>query len=230
MVQFHQSYSYEDFIQGFRPSGQGFRLKNGLFYEFCEAARNDPGFSYVFVIDEINRGNLSKVFGEAMMLIEPDKRGPEWAIPLAYSETGEERFYVPDNLYLIGLMNTADRSLAMVDYALRRRFGFVDLTPQFDSDEFREYLGERGADAAFVETVVARMTGLNDRIAADLGNLGPGYRIGHSFFCSIAAGTKLDWTWYRSVIEGDVGPLLREYYFDDPRKADALVEELLRRD
>ncbi len=228
MVQFHQAYSYEDFVQGFRPSGQGFRLKNGLFYEFCDLARNDPGFKYVFVIDEINRGNLSKVLGEVMMLIEPDKRGPEWAIPLTYSESGADRFYVPENVYLIGLMNTADRSLAMVDYALRRRFGFVDLAPQFDSDQFRDFMEERGADQALIEMVVTRMSGLNARIAEDLTNLGPGYRVGHSFFCTVSAGTKLDWTWYRLVIEGEVGPLLREYYFDNPSKAEALLQELLR--
>jgi 5-methylcytosine-specific restriction protein B len=129
MVQFHQSYSYEDFIQGYRPSGTGFRLKNGIFYEFCEKAKSDPGDDYVFIIDEINRGNLSKVFGELMLLIEADKRGPEWGIPLTYSDDVNEAFYIPENLYLIGLMNTADRSLAMVDYALRRRFAFADLEP-----------------------------------------------------------------------------------------------------
>src|SRR5262249_23208527 len=152
---------------------------------FCDVARNDPANKYVFIIDEINRGNLSKVLGEAMMLIEPDKRGPEWAIPLAYSEAADNRFYVPENVYIIGLMNTADRSLAMVDYALRRRFGFFDLVPQFDSEEFRDYLEERGADRTFVETVVARMSALNVRIAEDIANLGPGYRIGHSFFCTV---------------------------------------------
>src|SRR5690606_1428410 len=124
MVQFHQSYAYEDFVQGWRPAeAGGFDLRNGIFYEFCErAAGDDPERPYVFIIDEINRGNLSKVFGELLMLIEGDKRGPDFAIPLTYSRAREERFYVPRNLYVLGMMNTADRSLAMVDYALRRRF------------------------------------------------------------------------------------------------------------
>jgi len=228
MVQFHQSYSYEDFIQGFRPSGQGFRLKNGLFFDFCVAAQNDPANKYVFIIDEINRGNLSKVFGEAMMLIEADKRGKEWAIPLAYSESTDPRFYIPENLYVIGLMNTADRSLAMVDYALRRRFGFVDLRPQFDSDEFRSYLEERKADQSFVETLIGRMTALNSQIEADTANLGSGYCIGHSFFCCIPDGVAVDSAWFNQIIESDIAPLLREYYFDNPARSDALIVELLR--
>jgi 5-methylcytosine-specific restriction protein B len=230
MIQFHQSYSYEDFIQGYRPSGQGFLRRNGLFYEFCSAAKDDIANKYVFAIDEINRGNLSKVFGEAMMLIEPDKRGRDWEIPLAYSDTSAERFYVPENVYLIGLMNTADRSLAMVDYALRRRFGFVDLVPRFDSEQFRDYLEENGAERGFIETLVARMTDLNKRIADDFANLGPGYRIGHSFFCQIPDGSKPDWLWYKQVVEADIGPLLREYYFDNPQNAADLLESLLRRD
>src|SRR6185437_12471547 len=230
MVQFHQAYSYEDFVQGFRPSGQGFRLKNGIFYEFCETARNDPANPYVFIIDEINRGNLSKVFGEVMMLLESDKRGPEWEMPLAYSESGAERFYVPSNVYLIGLMNTADRSLAMVDYALRRRFAFVDLKPAFDTEEFREYLEGNGADRQFIEALIQRMSALNQTIAADGANLGPGFCIGHSFFCSIPHGLKPDWTWFKGVIEGEIGPLLREYYFDNVKQVTVMLEDLLKQD
>ncbi len=134
MVQFHQSYAYEDFIQGWRPNGGGgFALRNGVFHEFCRRAQSRPGEPHVFVIDEINRGNLSKVFGELLLLIEGDKRGPEFAIPLTYAESASDTFYVPDNVFIIGLMNTADRSLAMVDYALRRRFAFVTLEPAFAS-------------------------------------------------------------------------------------------------
>ena len=119
-IQFHQSYSYEDFIEGYRPTAAGgFELKQGLFRVFCKKALDDPQNQYVLVIDEINRGNLSKIFGELLLLIEHDKRRPDYALNLAYSS---DRFYVPPNLYLIGLMNTADRSLALVDYALRRRF------------------------------------------------------------------------------------------------------------
>jgi len=231
MVQFHQSYSYEDFIQGFRPTGQGgFRLKNGLFHEFCALAKDDPGNKYVFAIDEINRGNLSKVFGEVMMLMEPDKRGAEWAIPLAYSESSADVFYVPENVYLIGLMNTADRSLAMVDYALMRRFSFVDLEPQFDSEQFRAHLEEKGADSAFTEMVIRRLTELNAQIAEDVTNLGPGYRIGHSYFCIGSSGLTPDWAWYKQVIEAEIAPLLRAYYFDNRKQVSALLDQLLRRE
>lgn len=119
MVQFHQSYSYEDFIMGFRPSTDGFELKRGAFYNFCKKAEIDGDNDYFFIIDEINRGNLSKIFGELFMLIENDKRGV--SLQLLYSD---EKFSVPKNIYIIGMMNTADRSLAMLDYALRRRFVF----------------------------------------------------------------------------------------------------------
>ena len=134
MIQFHQSYSYEDFIQGFRPTAKGhFELKYGIFHQFCMRAQRDEGKNrtYVFIIDEINRGNLSKIFGELMMLVEPDKRGKEFSIPLAYASGSDDKFYIPDNVHIIGTMNTADRSLAMVDYALRRRFRFITLRPEF---------------------------------------------------------------------------------------------------
>ena len=150
MIQFHQSYSYEDFIQGFRPTPKGhFDLKYGIFHQFCRRAQREEaqGKPYVFIIDEINRGNLSKIFGELMMLIEPDKRGKEHAIPLAYSQDADEKFYIPENLHLIGMMNTADRSLAMVDYALRRRFRFITLRPEFSSEAFREFPGRRRGEA-----------------------------------------------------------------------------------
>jgi 5-methylcytosine-specific restriction enzyme B len=134
MVQFHQSYSYEDFIMGFRPSENGFKLKHGVFYEFCKRAEVDSDNDYFFIIDEINRGNLSKIFGELFMLLESDKRGV--ALQLLYAD---EKFSIPENLYIIGMMNTADRSLAMLDYALRRRFAFFDLKPAFESDGFKSY-------------------------------------------------------------------------------------------
>ena len=124
MVQFHPSYGYEDFVQGFRPTRTALERRDGVFYQFVRLARNDPDRDWFFIIDEINRGNLAKIFGELLMLIEADKRGPEHAIPLTYSESPDETFYLPANLHFIGTMNTADRSLAMVDYALRRRFAF----------------------------------------------------------------------------------------------------------
>jgi 5-methylcytosine-specific restriction protein B len=227
MVQFHQSYSYEDFIQGWRPTAKGgFTLKTGIFYDFCNRARTDGTNPYVFIIDEINRGNLSKIFGELLMLIEPDKRGRDFAIPLTYSETPGERFSVPENVHLIGLMNTADRSLAMVDYALRRRFAFLDLEPQFN-DAFAKYLVEQGVSATLVARIVSRMKELNQRIAADQKNLGRGFVIGHSFFCPKKADHPLDEAWYRRIVETEIGPLVTEYWFDTPNTAASLIEQLL---
>lgn len=227
MVQFHPSYAYEDFIQGYRPSGTGFTLKNGVFYRFCKRAADDPTRAYVFVIDEINRGNLSKVFGELMMLMESDKRGSDWAMSLTYSDEADEKFYVPENLYLIGLMNTADRSLAMVDYALRRRFAFVDLKPGFEVPQFRQFLLGRGATASLVGRITQKMALINDKIASDKANLGPGYCIGHSYFSSIQPGMVLNEAWYRQVITSEIAPLLREYWFDDAAQAESLINDAL---
>ncbi|HOC00915.1 MAG TPA: AAA family ATPase [Verrucomicrobiota bacterium] len=218
IIQFHQSYSYEDFIQGFRPTPKGhFDLKYGIFHQFCRRAQRDEGQPYVFIIDEINRGNLSKIFGELMMLIEPDKRGKEHAIPLAYSQDADETFYIPENLHLIGMMNTADRSLAMVDYALRRRFRFITLRPEFSSEAFRASLVDAGAKSELVKKIMARMNALNEVIAADTKNLGPGYQIGHSYFCP-RNGIKPDDDWYRRVIESEIVPLIQEYWFDNEQK------------
>lgn len=228
-IQFHQSYSYEDFIQGFRPSSKGhFDLKCGIFHQFCQRAQRDEAAKkpYVFIVDEINRGNLSKIFGELMMLIEPDKRGKEFAIPLAYSQSADEKFYIPENLHLIGMMNTADRSLAMVDYALRRRFRFITLKPEFASDQFHKFLAEAGAEPELVKTIVGRMNALNEVIAADAKNLGPGYQIGHSYFCP-RNGIKPDDDWYRRVIESEIAPLIQEYWFDNEQKVKEQCAALL---
>jgi 5-methylcytosine-specific restriction protein B len=227
MVQFHQSYSYEDFVQGWRPDGKGgFKLRDGVFHRFCDAARgaSDP---YVFIIDEINRGNLSKVLGELMMLIEADKRGDDFAISLTYSQSDDERFSVPPNVHIIGLMNTADRSLAMVDYALRRRFAFFRLLPAFDSEAFSEHLVTAGVSEQLVDRIKTRMSALNSRIAADRTSLGPGFEIGHSFFVPPDDADGLDEEWYRSVITGEIEPLLREYWFDQPDQVDRAVKDLL---
>jgi len=229
MIQFHQSYSYEDFIQGFRPTSKGeFELKSGIFYQFCRRARRDEAHDkpYVFIIDEINRGNLSKIFGELMMLIEPDKRGKEYAIPLTYSEEMDEQFYVPQNVFLIGTMNTADRSLAMVDYALRRRFRFITLRPAFGSSVFRKILESKGAKPELVTKIVNSMESLNRTIEEDLKDLGPNYAIGHSFFCP-RDGVNLDESWYRSVIKFEIIPLIREYWFDNEDKVNSQSEALL---
>ncbi len=228
MIQFHQSYSYEDFMQGFRPNSEGkFDLKNGVFYEFCRKAQRDPGNPYVFIIDEINRGNLSKIFGEMFMLIEADKRGPDYAMPLTYAQGLGDTFFIPDNLYLIGTMNTADRSLAMVDYALRRRFCFINLEPAFGNEKFKKFLVNRGVEETVVDKVIDRMMQLNKRIAEDQKNLGRGYCIGHSYLCPSDNHQVYDNAWYENVVRTEIEPLLEEYWFDDPDKARKRVDQLL---
>ena len=227
-VQFHQSYSYEDFIQGYRPDGQrGFELKPGVFLEFCEKARIDPDETYVFIIDEINRGNLSRIFGELMLLIEPDKRSPDWATKLAYAKSGEERFYVPPNVHILGLMNTADRSLSLVDYALRRRFGFITLKPQYEQPAFRHALEQAGVSRSLVSRIVERFSELNREISGDKTNLGPGFCIGHSFFVPSGSGAVLDERWYEGIVETEIRPLLDEYWSDDPDHAERSCAKLL---
>lgn len=227
MIQFHQSYAYEDFIQGYRPRDDGgFELRNGVFHSFCREAAANPDQRFVFVIDEVNRGNLSKIFGELLMLIEADKRGAEYAVPLTYSRESET-FYVPPNLYLIGMMNTADRSLAMVDYALRRRFAFIRLNPAYGTDQFSNYLNGEGVDEALVSKIVSRFSALNERIRSDRKNLGPGFEIGHSFFCPGEDDDQLDESWYEAVVRREIEPLLREYWFDRPDHVDDEVQALL---
>lgn len=217
MIQFHQSYAYEDFIQGWRPSeGGGFTLRNGVFYEFCRKAQAEPARDFVFIIDEINRGNLSKIFGELLMLIEGDKRGPEHAIPLTYSESGTDTFFIPRNVYLLGMMNTADRSLAMVDFALRRRFAFRTLRPALASSAFASALAEKGVENDLVERIIDRIGRVNALIEADSKNLGAGFLIGHSFFCP--AETVPDGeAWFSAVVRDELLPLLEEYWFDNSK-------------
>ncbi len=226
-VQFHQSYAYEDFIQGYRPvEGGGFALQDGIFHRFCRQAAEDPETPQVFIIDEINRANLSRVFGELLVLLEADKRGPKHGIPLTYSPA--DPFFVPKNVYVLGLMNTADRSLALVDYALRRRFTFFDLRPAFGSDRFQAHLLESGAEEDLVQRIVARMRELNEVIRTDVRNLGPGFEVGHSYFVPSADDSALTEEGYRRIIDEEVRPLLREYWFDDPEKWKAQVDRLLR--
>lgn len=227
LIQFHQSYAYEDFVQGYRPSDAGFDLKNGIFHQFCAKAALDPESPYVFIIDEINRGNLSKIFGELMMLIEADKRGPDWSVPLTYSKDLGEKFFVPENLYIIGLMNTADRSLALVDYALRRRFAFINLVPELESEGFARFMNDAGASETMLSKVITRIAALNERISTDTANLGPGFCIGHSFFCGAPANGVYDDLWFEQIVRYEIAPLLHEYWFDAPQIADSLINELL---
>ncbi len=213
MVQFHQSYSYEDFIMGYRPTETGFELRNGTFYSFCKLAENDPTKKYFFIIDEINRGNLSRIFGELFMLIEHDKRGAENSLKLLYSG---EPFSVPENVFFIGMMNTADRSLAMLDYALRRRFAFVDLKPAFESDRFREY--QKKLNSSVFDKLIECVKNLNEEIAKD-DSLGEGFRLGHSFFCNLKPGEATPEKLSR-IVEYELIPLLKEYWFDEPGKVE----------
>lgn len=218
MVQFHQSYSYEDFVMGYRPSKDGFDLRNGSFYNFCKKAEEDSDNDYFFIIDEINRGNLSKIFGELFMLIENDKRGEKNKIQLLYSD---ELFFIPKNVYIIGLMNTADRSLAMLDYALRRRFAFFDLKPGFDSEGFKEYQ-ENLSDDTF-DRLIEIMKDLNHEIKEDE-SLGEGFRIGHSYLCNIKSEDIDEKLTY--IVEYELIPLLKEYWFDEPEKIDYWSDRL----
>jgi 5-methylcytosine-specific restriction protein B len=227
MVQFHQSYAYEDFVQGWRPKPEGgFRLKNGVFVEFCNRARIDSTRPYVFIIDEINRGNLSKILGELMMLIEVDKRGSKYTIPLTYSESDGDRFSVPENVYLLGLMNTADRSLALVDYALRRRFVFFSLAPALDSEKFAAQLIGAGGTTTLVDAIRRNIGVLNKQISDD-SDLGEGFLIGHSFFCPGANDAPIGDSWYRAVVDTELAPLIREYWFDKKQAdVDAIIQRL----
>ena len=203
-VQFHQNYSYEDFMLGYKPVEDGFELKYGIFYRFCQKAANQPDKEFFFIIDEINRGNMSKIFGELLMLIEKDYRGTK--MTLAYNGLP---FSVPKNLYIIGMMNTADRSLAMIDYALRRRFSFFEIEPGFDSQGFISY--QNGLNSETLDELISKVKELNRKIAADK-SLGRGFCIGHSYFCGRDVCTD---EWLHSVVDYDILPMLSEYWFDD---------------
>lgn len=206
-IQFHQNYSYEDFIMGYRPYEDGFRLTNGVFYQFCLKAANYPEEEFFFIIDEINRGNMSKIFGELLVLIESDYRGTNAILP--YSGTS---FSVPPNLYLIGMMNTADRSLAMIDYALRRRFSFFEMEPGFNTKGFKEY--QEMFDNETFNSLIDCVKRLNKDIAED-SSLGRGFCIGHSYFCGQRECTE---EWMKAVVYYDIIPMLQEYWFDEPTK------------
>ena len=213
-IQFHQSFSYEDFIQGYRPKkdSSGFHLQNGVFYTFCQKAMQDPSKDYVFIIDEINRGNLSKIFGEVMLLIESDKRGSDWAVKLTYSDENDSTFYIPSNVYVLGMMNTADRSLAIVDYALRRRFAFKDIKPGFDNEIFDQVLLAKGVSPNIIKTIKFNINELNRKIEASI-DLGLGFLIGHSFFVPSENVSDSN-EWYQRIIRNEIAPLLKEYWFD----------------
>ena len=213
-VQFHQNYSYEDFVMGYKPNEEGgFELKNGIFYRFCKRAAADREHKYFFIIDEINRGNLSKVFGELLMLIENDYR--DKPIQLSYRD---EQFAVPENLYIIGMMNTADRSLAMIDYALRRRFSFFEMKPGFETIGFREEI-KKQMDP-HLDNLVKAIIELNKVIEGD-DSLGSGFCIGHSYLCNLGYHYDLE-----NIVEYDIIPMLREYWFDNDSKFNQEAQKL----
>ena len=221
MVQFHQSYSYEDFVQGIRPSEEGgFERRNGIFFDFCCKARRSPDQQFVFIIDEINRGNISKILGELMMLIEADKRKKQYAIKLTYSNEDDERFFVPENVYLIGCMNTADRSLAIVDYALRRRFRFYPIKPEFN-EAFIRFLKEKGISQENAELVVSKVKAANEVISS----IDRGLEIGHSYFCQ-TEGCEDFSIWWSDICEYELFPYLREICFDDEDKYELICNKL----
>ena len=231
-VQFHQSYSYEEFVRGYRPTTNRdqqliFEPQDGAFLRLCERAREYERRRFVMVIDEINRGNLSRVFGELLSLIEKDKRGDGFSVELL----GGDKFSVPDNVYLLGTMNLADRSLAGMDYAMRRRFAFVTLEPQFKKPEFEEWLGKRHVPSWMVDQINDRMSALNRMIGDDKRSLGPNFMVGHSYFCDIPEDVE-DWKnddwdrWYREIVKTEIQPLLEEYWFDNPTTAEDAVKRL----
>lgn len=207
LVQFHQNYSYEDFMMGYKSVNDGFELKSGIFYRFCQRAANQPDRDFFFIIDEINRGNMSKIFGKLLMLIERDYRGTK--ATLAYNGLS---FSVPKNLYIIGMMNTADRSLAMIDYALRRRFSFFEVEPGFDSEGFAKY--KQSLNNETLNELISKVIELNKEIAMDR-SLGKGFCIGHSYFCGQSVCTE---EWLHSIVDYDILPMLSEYWFDDNAK------------
>ena len=228
-VQFHPTLSYEDFVLGWRPSSAGLKLTPGLFLRAVEAANESPS-PFVVVIEEINRGNPAQIFGELITLIEADKRSPEQAVELAYTDDGVPRtVHIPDNLYIVGTMNIADRSLALVDLALRRRFAFATLEPKI-GPAWRDWVTEKlGIDAQLAQDIERRMNELNDSIASAPA-LGEQFRVGHSYVTPteplVPDGTK---DWFRDVVETEIAPLLQEYWFDDAGRAQLERVKLLDR-
>ena len=213
-IQFHQSYAYEDFVLGYKPTETGFTIEEGPFYKFCKKAEANGG-KHFFIIDEINRGNLSRIFGELLVLTEATKRNE--SATLLYTK---ESFKVPDNVYIIGMMNTADRSLAMIDYALRRRFSFFPMEPAFGLESFNSYLDKIAVPKAKV--LVAKIIELNNEIERD-DNLGKGFKIGHSYLCA----KDLSDESLKAIVQYEIIPLLEEYWYDEPSKVSKWSQELL---
>ena len=226
VVQFHPALSYEDFVRGYRPGGDGkLTLTDGVFLQVVEAARFQPDVDHVLIIEEINRGNPAQVLGEILTLIESSKRNKEAAMELAYPRRVGERFYVPENLYVIGTMNVADRSLALVDLALRRRFAFVNLVPGLNA-AWEQWCLAKGMDAASIAHIRSEIEALNQEISQDSA-LGAQFQIGHSYVTPHEAVADAQ-AWFAEVVQSEIGPLLHEYWFDAPDRADAAIAKLLQ--
>ena len=226
LVQFHPSYGYEDFVLGFRPGAEGqFGLVEGVLPLLCQRAAIDPEKPYFLLIDELNRGNVARIFGELLVLLEPTQRGPAHALRLPYAPPAAPLFFVPENLYVIGTLNLADRSLAPLDYALRRRFAFVNMRPQFGG-MLQLLLHEAQVPGKLAAHLTERMTELNQAIADDP-ELGPDFAVGHSYFCAPPANPKEAAEWLRLVFEQEIGPLLAEYWREQPATAAAHLRKLL---
>ncbi|MEL6191966.1 MAG: AAA family ATPase [Bacteroidota bacterium] len=222
-LQLHPSYSYEDFMMGFRPDGQGgFQLQKGIFYQVCEKARNHPEQPFVIILEEINRCNLSMVLGEALYLLEVDKRSPEQAVSLLYDTNP---FYIPQNVYLIGTMNTADRTISSLDTAIRRRMVSWDLSPQF-GEHFQTYLKKAGTPKSLLKAIALRIPDCNLRLREMAEFFSTPYQIGHSYFLP-TKGEKLDWDAYVQKIRYEVAPVLREQLVQDVNEAEKMIQYLL---
>ncbi|MBU9556490.1 AAA family ATPase [Burkholderia multivorans] len=225
IVQFHPSLAYEDFVRGWRPAGNGqLALVDGILMQAIQAAESEPDLPFVLVIEEVNRGNPAQIFGEMLTLLEASKRHRSEAMELAYRKEAGERIHVPDNLYVIGTMNVADRSLAIVDLALRRRFAFIDLEPRFDSP-WRAWCAWRGLEDGLIAEIERRIVDLNKKIETTV-SLGPQFRIGHSYLTP--DGTIDDGAaWFQAKVETEIGPLLDEYWYDSPETAREAKQKLL---
>jgi len=223
---FHENYSYEEFIMGIRPDETGnFTLAEGQFLKLCKKAQGDLDSKYVILIDEINRANITRVFGEILVCIENDKRGPDNSVKLLYSP--EEDFYIPENVHIIGLMNTADKSLKALDFALRRRFSFFTFKPEYGDTKFKNFLENKKVNKDIINRIISRMSDLNNKIKEDDLNLGKGYCVGHSFFCPSNEEQKLDEEWYKRIVKYKINPLLEEYFKGEESKTISQFKSIL---
>ncbi|MBO5178877.1 MAG: AAA family ATPase [Clostridia bacterium] len=207
-LQFHPEFQNEEFMEGYRPDGIGiYKFRKGCFRKFCNKARNKPDKKFFLIIDEINRGNITKIFGESFSLIEADKRGKQNFIELSCSK---ERFFIPENIYIIGTMNIADRDYAITDYAVRRRFGFYNVKPIFENQRFKKfYMQNEG------------MTRVIDEIIDINKDLKEGQKIGHCYFCENLSDEDLKMTVKYNII-----PMIQEYFYDDQSKFKEIEHKL----